>query len=117
MSDISPKTSNPEAISVPKPAKGTPLVIQSIAKNGIEIKLTKLGKEIFLTYSKPRNLHATEHIDKNESFWVGFDFACQLLEDMGYCKTSTHPYNIADCLKGKMGRIPKNKIRKNIIKE
>lgn len=52
-------------------------------------------------------------MEKNKDFWNGFNFACQMLEDMGYCKSSTHPYNIADCLKGKMNRLPKSKLRKN----
>ena len=45
-------------------------------------------------------------------FWEGFDFACALLEDMGYTRTSSHPFNIADCLKSKVNRLLKNKIRK-----
>jgi len=52
---------------------------------------------------------------RNADYWRGFDFACDLLEDMGYTKSSSHPYNIADCLKGKMNRLPKSKIRKNIF--
>lgn len=50
---------------------------------------------------------------KEKKSWDTFEFACQLLEDLGYTKTSTHPYNIADCLRGKMGLLPKNKIRKS----
>lgn len=50
---------------------------------------------------------------KNADFWRGFDFACLLLEDLGYTRSSSHPYNIADCLKGKMNRLPKSKLRKN----
>lgn len=60
--------------------------------------------------------HWLEEIDQREQkeqFWKGFEFACRLIEDMGYDKTSTHPYNIADCLRGKMGRLSKKKIRKN----
>ena len=50
---------------------------------------------------------------RSSEFWDGFNLACDLLEDLGYTKLSTHPYNIADCLKAKMNRLPKSKIRKN----
>jgi hypothetical protein len=50
---------------------------------------------------------------RSYEFWDGFNFACDLLEDLGYAKSSTHPYNIADCLKAKMNRLSKNKVRKN----
>jgi hypothetical protein len=50
---------------------------------------------------------------RSSDFWEGFNFACDLLEDLGYVKSSTHPYNIADCLKAKMNRLPKSKVRKN----
>lgn len=50
---------------------------------------------------------------RSSDFWDGFNFACDLLEDLGYAKSSTHPYNIADCLKAKMNRLPKNKVRNN----
>jgi len=50
---------------------------------------------------------------KSKDFEDGFEMACQMLDDLGYTKTSTHPYNIADCIRAKINKIPKNKIRKN----
>jgi hypothetical protein len=49
----------------------------------------------------------------NKDFWEGFDFACAMLDELGYTKMSTHNYNIADCLKAKFNRLPKKKVRKN----
>ena len=50
---------------------------------------------------------------RSSEFWDGFNFACDLLESLGFAKSSNHPYNISDCLKAKMNKLPKNKIRKN----
>ena len=51
--------------------------------------------------------------DKTE-YWEGFEFACQLLEDMGYDRGSVHPFLLSDCLRGKAGRLAlKKKPRKN----
>lgn len=52
-------------------------------------------------------------VTKSEDFWKGFDMACDMLDDLGYSKTSNHEYNIADCLKAKVNRLPKDKVRKN----
>lgn len=49
--------------------------------------------------------------EKKESYWEGFDFALKLLDEM-YTSTHPHPYNIADCIKSKVNRLPNNKIRK-----
>ena len=51
-------------------------------------------------------------IDKTE-FKRGIEFACQLIEDLGYDKSSRHPYRISDCIRGKMNMLPKKKVRKN----
>ena len=56
--------------------------------------------------------HNVQGSARSAEFWDGFNFACDLLEDLGYAKSSSHPYNIADCLKAKMNRLPKSKIRK-----
>ena len=60
-----------------------------------------------------QNNTKTQISSRTPDFWEGFNFACDLLEDLGYTKLSTHHYNIADCLKAKMNRLPKSKIRKN----
>ena len=44
-------------------------------------------------------------------YWQGFEFALLLLEDM-FVSTHPHPNNIADCIRVKANRLPKNKIRK-----
>ena len=49
---------------------------------------------------------------KSEEYWKGFDDALALLEDLGYCSSSLHEYNIADCVKAKVNRLPSKKIRK-----
>jgi len=76
--------------------------------------MTEAQKKTLKSINKRKALRQIRLLS-SRSFWQGFDFACQLLEDLGYTKTSTHPYNIADCLKVKMNRLPKNKIRKNVF--
>ncbi len=49
--------------------------------------------------------------EKPKRYWDGFDFACAMLDEM-YAKTHPHEYNIADCLKAKVNRLPNDKIRK-----
>ena len=68
--------------------------------------MTKLSNEA-------QNKTNVQVSSRSSDFWDGFNFACALLEDLGYTKASTHPYNIADCLKAKMNKLPKSKIRKN----
>ena len=48
----------------------------------------------------------------SEEYWNGFDFACDILED-SYALNHPHKYNIADCLKLKVNRLPKEKVREN----
>lgn len=69
---------------------------------------------LLLSNRLPNNSAPKKIIGRPPQFWDGFNFACQLLEDLGYTKLSTHDYNIADCLKSKMNRLPKSKIRRNI---
>lgn len=45
-------------------------------------------------------------------YWKGFDYALELLDSM-YASTHPHPYNISDCIKAKVNRMPKSKIREN----
>lgn len=47
-----------------------------------------------------------------KDFWEGFDYACALLDEM-YALTHPHKFNIADCIKAKVNRLAKSKIRKN----
>lgn len=54
-----------------------------------------------------------KNFGKSEDYWEGFDTALELIDDM-YASTHPHPLNIADCVKFKMNRIPKSKIRKNL---
>lgn len=44
--------------------------------------------------------------------WMGFDLALLFLDNM-YASSHPHKYNIADCIKAKVNRLPKSKIRKN----
>jgi hypothetical protein len=53
-----------------------------------------------------------KHIEGLKDYWGGFDFACKLLDEM-YAKDHPHLYNIADCLRAKVNRLPANKIRPN----
>jgi len=46
----------------------------------------------------------------SEDYWNGFDFACDLLDEM-YANSHPHKYNIADCLKSKVNRLDNSKIR------
>jgi len=50
---------------------------------------------------------------KSDEYWKGFDYACELLDET-YAKTHPHEFNIADCLKAKVNRLSKKKIRKNL---
>ena len=50
----------------------------------------------------------------SEEYWEGFDRACEILDE-NYAKSHPHKYNIADCVRAKVNRLPKNKIRKNKI--
>lgn len=65
-----------------------------------------------LSSKKQNNNTNMQSSSRSAEFWNGFNLACDLLEDLGYTKTSSHPYNIADCLKAKMNKLPKSKIRK-----
>lgn len=76
---------------------------KSVKRNNKKIDYSKGGAPVL------------ELTPKTPDFWRGFNFACALLDDMGYTKSSSHPYNIADCLKGKMNRLPHSKLRKNIF--
>jgi hypothetical protein len=49
---------------------------------------------------------------EEDRFEEGFELACQMLDDLGYTKTSSHEYNIADCLRAKRNKMPTNKMRK-----
>lgn len=48
---------------------------------------------------------------KSNEFWEGFDYALNLLEEMYGKYNFRHGYNISDCVKAKVNRLPKNKIR------
>lgn len=52
-------------------------------------------------------------VPRSAEYWKGFDYACDILDD-SYVKSHPHKYNIADCLKAKVNRMPKNKIRTNV---
>ena len=53
--------------------------------------------------------------EKKEEYWKGFEFACALLDET-YVHTSSHPNNIADCLRAKVNRLPTAKVRKTEYK-
>lgn len=55
---------------------------------------------------------AKQNPETLKAMWMGFDFALLMLDDM-FAKSHPHKYNIADCIKGKVNRLPKSKIRKN----
>jgi hypothetical protein len=48
---------------------------------------------------------ASQSLVRSGQYWEGFDFCCELIESLGYTKLSTHPFNIADCLKKKVNRL------------
>lgn len=50
--------------------------------------------------------HQTEYYDK------GFMTALDILEDMGYCASSGHEYNIKDCVLSKVNKLTSSEIRK-----
>lgn len=49
---------------------------------------------------------------RGENYWNGFEFACQVLEDMGYDRHTKHPYLLSDCVRAKCNKI-KGEIRPN----
>lgn len=57
--------------------------------------------------------YASKTFGRPEGYWEGFEFALLLLEDM-FASTHPHPKNIADCIRAKANRLPKNKIRKTV---
>lgn len=64
------------------------------------------------TYRLTESGLAVKTSTHHTEFWKGFDYACSMLDEM-YAKSHPHKFNIADCLKAKVNRLDKNKLRKN----
>jgi hypothetical protein len=58
-------------------------------------------------------LTLTDDLPRSAEFWSGFDYACSWLDEL-FAKSHPHTHNIADCLKAKVNRLPKSKIRPNL---
>lgn len=54
----------------------------------------------------------SDAMPRSSEYWSGFDYACTWLDEL-FSKSHPHKYNIADCLKAKVNRLPKSKIRPN----
>jgi len=70
----------------------------------------------YMDYINPHKILKFINQFKSDEYWKGFDYACKLLDET-YAKTHPHEFNIADCLKAKVNRLPKNKIRENSNQE
>lgn len=77
-------------------------ILEAVAEGNLtpEAAIAKLQA---LTDVKPRSAE----------FWDGFDYACDLLDET-FAKSHPHKYNIADCLKAKVNRLPNKEVRFNI---
>lgn len=68
--------------------------------------------ELTVIEAEKQLLSLVDVVPRSAEYWSGFDYACSWLDDL-YANTHPHKYNIADCLKAKVNRLPKNKIRLN----
>lgn len=53
-------------------------------------------------------------MSEDKKYWEGFDYAISLLEEMYGKSNFQHPYNIVDCVKAKVNRLPQEQIRTSI---
>ncbi len=50
--------------------------------------------------------------NEKENYWKGFEYACEILESLGYDRQSNHPYLLSDCVRAKCNKII-GEVRKN----
>lgn len=62
-----------------------------------------------------KNCSIPDVMPRSAEYWKGFDYACDLLDGMGFASSPSNKHNLADVLKAKVNRLSKHKIRKNNV--
>lgn len=92
-----------------------------MAEDGYKLHISNGSHQEFLHEDREVLREARKWLDEsnvspqaaeNEK-WKGFELACDMIDDMGYNRSSGVEYMLGDCLRAKFNRIPKNKMRKN----
>ena len=79
----------------------------------IEILNKVANGEITAIEAEKELLLLSDVMPRSAEYWKGFDYACDWLDEL-FAKSHPHKYNIADCLKAKVNRMPKSNIRLNV---
>lgn len=81
-------------------------------KTRLDILNKVANGEITPIEAEKQLLVLSDVMPRSTEYWNGFDYACNWVDEL-FAKSHPHKYNIADCIKAKVNRLPKNKIRVN----
>jgi hypothetical protein len=82
-------------------------------KTRLEILNKVANGELTPIEAEKQLLVLSDVMPRSSEYWKGFDYACSWLDEL-FAKSHPHKFNIADCLKAKVNRLPKSKIRPNV---
>lgn len=83
-------------------------------KTRLEILNKVANGELTPIEAEKQLLVLSDVMPRSSEYWNGFDYACSLLDEL-FAKSHPHKYNIGDCLKAKVNRLHKSKIRPNAL--